>query len=113
MPVTGTKFVIPESRILLSSPGCSSRDGEYFPNLMLWDPHRWDAGYGGVVVTDAEKDDYRYGLISKGTKSPYLPFGAGCHHCIGEQFATMQLVTIMATMVREFARLPRLDAFLR
>jgi sterol 14alpha-demethylase len=104
MPVAGTKFVIPESRILLSSPGCSSRDGEYFPNPMLWDPHRWDAGSGGIVVTDTEeeKEDYGYGLISKGAKSPYLPFGAGRHRCIGEQFANLQLVTIMATMVREF-----------
>lgn len=104
MPVAGTKFVIPESRILLSSPGCSSRDADYFPNPLLWDPHRWDAGSGRVIGTDAEeeKEDYGYGLISKGASSPYLPFGAGRHRCIGEQFAGVQLVTIMATMVRQF-----------
>jgi sterol 14-demethylase len=104
MPVAGTKYVIPSSRVLLSSPGCSSRDAEFFPNPLLWDPHRWDAGSGGVIGTDAEeeKEDYGYGLISKGAASPYLPFGAGRHRCIGEQFANVQLVTIMATMVREF-----------
>ncbi len=30
-----------------------------------------------------------------------LPFGAGRHRCIGEQFANVQLGTILATLVRE------------
>ena len=34
--------------------------------------------------------------------SPYLPFGAGRHRCIGEQFANVQLQTITAMIVREF-----------
>ncbi|RAL63231.1 hypothetical protein DID88_004309 [Monilinia fructigena] len=45
---------------------------------------------------------YGYGMISKGASSPYLPFGAGRHRCIGEQFANVQLITIMATVVRLF-----------
>ncbi|KAF4636086.1 hypothetical protein G7Y89_g2001 [Cudoniella acicularis] len=104
MPVSGTKFVIPPSHVLLASPGCTSRDAEYFPNPMLWDPHRWDAGSGGVIGTEVEEEkfDYGYGLISKGASSPYLPFGAGRHRCIGEQFANVQLLTITATIVREF-----------
>jgi sterol 14-demethylase len=104
MPVTGTKYVIPTSHVLLASPGCTSRDAEFFPNPMLWDPHRWIPGSGGVVETDVKEEtfDYGYGLISKGASSPYLPFGAGRHRCIGEQFANVQLVTITATMVRYF-----------
>ena len=104
MPVAGTKYVIPTDRVLLSSPGCTSRDAEFFPNPKSWDPHRWDVGSGGVIGTDIEEEkyDYGYGLISKGASSPYLPFGAGRRRCIGEQFANVQLVTIMATMVREF-----------
>jgi len=49
-----------------------------------------------------EIEDYGYGLISKGASSPYLPFGAGRHRCIGEQFANVQLGAITAAMVREF-----------
>jgi sterol 14-demethylase len=105
MPVSGTKYVIPTSHVLLASPGCTSRDEEFFPNPQLWNPHRWDEGSGGVLGNDdveEEKFDYGYGLISKGASSPYLPFGAGRHRCIGEQFANVQLVTITATMVRLF-----------
>jgi sterol 14alpha-demethylase len=104
MPVSGTKFVIPTTHNLLASPGCTSRDAEYFPNPLLWDPHRWDVGSGGVIGTDVEEEkfDYGYGLVSKGASSPYLPFGAGRHRCIGEQFASVQLLTITATMVRMF-----------
>jgi sterol 14-demethylase len=30
-----------------------------------------------------EKIDYGFGMVSKGTESPYQPFGAGRHRCIG------------------------------
>lgn len=105
MPISGTKYVIPTSHILMASPGCTSRDAEFFPNPMYWNPHRWDAGSGGVIghnEATEETYDYGYGLISKGASSPYLPFGAGRHRCIGEQFANVQLTTIMATIVRHF-----------
>lgn len=104
MPVPGTNYVIPKSNSVLAAPGWTSRDAAYFPDPLKWDPHRWDIGSGGVIVSDVEdeKYDYGYGLISTGAASPYLPFGAGRHRCIGEQFATVQLVTIMATMVRSF-----------
>jgi len=104
MPVPGTKFVIPTSHNLLASPGCTSREAEFFPDPMNWEPHRWDADSGLVLGGDVEEEryDYGYGMISKGAKSPYLPFGAGRHRCIGEQFANVQLITIAATMVRHF-----------
>jgi sterol 14-demethylase len=104
MPVPGTKFVIPTSHVLLASPGCTSRDEKHFPEPLLWNPYRWDPNSGGVLNTEVEEEtyDYGYGLISKGAKSPYLPFGAGRHRCIGEQFANVQLITITAVMVRYF-----------
>lgn len=67
---------------------------------MTWDPHRWE----NRVEVEDESDtvDYGYGAVSKGTKSPYLPFGAGRHRCIGEKFAYLNLDVIVATLVREF-----------
>ncbi|KAJ6507914.1 cytochrome P450 [Mycena vitilis] len=35
-----------------------------------------------------EKIDHGFGAVSKGTDSPYQPFGAGKHRCIGEQSPT-------------------------
>ena len=103
MPIEGTPYVIPTSHWLLAAPGATSRMTEHFPAPLEWDPHRWDAGKQQEEVDDDdEKVDYGYGLVSKGTASPYLPFGAGRHRCIGEQFAYVQLGTILATMVRLF-----------
>jgi len=120
MPVEGTPYVIPPTHVLLAAPGVTSQSSEYFPEPMMWEPHRWDedtrdlgdaekaAKYQALrpaIVTGAEeeeKTDYGYGLVSKGAGSPYLPFGAGRHRCIGEQFAYVQLQTILACMVRTF-----------
>ncbi|KAF2092824.1 14-alpha sterol demethylase Cyp51B [Rhizodiscina lignyota] len=101
-------YVIPASHVLVAAPGVASRMTEHFPEPLTWEPHRWDAGHPlGAISSlkqeeEEEKVDYGYGLVSKGTNSPYLPFGAGRHRCIGEQFAYVQLGVILATLVREF-----------
>lgn len=102
MPIDGTPYTIPKSHVLVSSPGVTSRTSTYFPNPLHWEPHRWDEGseLAPNVEEKDEKIDYGYGLVSKGANSPYLPFGAGRHRCIGEQFAYVQLGTVLAMMVR-------------
>ncbi|KAJ5140566.1 Eburicol 14-alpha-demethylase [Penicillium atrosanguineum] len=105
MPVEGTPYVIPTSHNVLSSPGVTARSEEFFPNPLKWNPHRWDEDTTvkeDVKEEDSEQIDYGYGLVTKGTNSPYLPFGAGRHRCIGEQFAYVQLGTILAALVRQF-----------
>lgn len=108
----GTEYVIPTSHTLLAAPGVTGRMSEHFPEPMKWEPHRWDAGHPLAAIlspeAEEEKVDYGYGLVSKGTNSPYLPFGAGRHRCIGEQFAYVQLGVILATFVRMF-RLQNVD----
>ncbi|KAF2725669.1 cytochrome P450 [Polychaeton citri CBS 116435] len=112
MPIEGTPYVIPPTHTLLAAPGVTGRVSEHFPEPLLWEPHRWDMQpqkkYESLVpivskeqVTE-EQVDYGYGLVSKGASSPYLPFGAGRHRCIGEQFAYVQLQTILATVIRDF-----------
>ena len=118
MAFEGSKFVIPTTHVLLAAPGVTSKSADYFPQPFLWEPHRWDAGSSSTTnlekagvydslkpimptTEEEEKFDYGYGLVSKGASSPYLPFGAGRHRCIGEQFAYVQLQTILGTMVRK------------
>jgi cytochrome P450 len=105
MVVPGTNYTITPKHTLMSSPGVSAQMSEHFVNPSVWDPHRWDAGqtqYDEAEDDDGEKIDYGWGVVSKGTNSPYLPFGAGRHRCIGEQFAYTQLQTILVAFVREF-----------
>jgi sterol 14-demethylase len=101
MPVEGTNYVIPTTHNVLSSPGVTARSAEFFPEPLKWNPHRWDQAEA-PKDEDEEQIDYGYGLVTKGTNSPYLPFGAGRHRCIGEQFAYVQLGTILAALVRHF-----------
>lgn len=102
-------YIIPASHVLLAAPGVSSKIASHFPEPSLWEPHRWDLGsplnvtnHVADAAAEEEKVDYGYGLVSKGAGSPYLPFGAGRHRCIGEAFAYVQLGTIAVAMVREF-----------
>lgn len=108
MAVPGTKYVVPTTHNVLAAPGVSASDPAYFPNPDQWDPYRWLPGSSNAPTmsrnTDEEEEqiDYGYGLVSKGSASPYLPFGAGRHRCIGEHFANLQLQTIVAEIVRLF-----------
>lgn len=98
----GKTYTIPTGHVLLASPGVTAISDEHFAHPEHWDPHRWDDNQASNDTAEEEQIDYGYGLVSKGTNSPYLPFGAGRHRCIGEQFAYVQLQTILANLVREF-----------
>lgn len=123
MPIPDSDMVVPKGHILLAAPGVLSRSDDFFPDPLKWDPHRWDqqperssAKAATTTTTTAQssllskdsnptKDtdtiDYGYGAVSsKAAYSPYLPFGAGRHRCVGETFAYAQLGAILVTLVR-------------
>ncbi|KPI42086.1 Eburicol 14-alpha-demethylase [Cyphellophora attinorum] len=99
MPVPGTDTVVPKGHILLSAPGVPSRQAEFFPDPLKWDPRRWDDPTMLERINAAAASG---GASGEGgvASSPYLPFGAGRHRCVGETFAYAQLLGIVATLVR-------------
>ena len=98
-PIPGTNYVLPAGDFLMCAPGVSAIDPEHWDNPLEFYPERW----AGLKYEESEeKTDFGFGLVSKGGNSPYLPFGAGRHRCIGEQFANIQLGTIISTFVREY-----------
>jgi sterol 14-demethylase len=116
MPVPGTlaapskdrAYIIPKGHYVLASPAVSQLDPEFWKNPREFDPYRWTDPEGMAAQAskeyddaEGEKIDYGFGAVSKGTESPYQPFGAGRHRCIGEQFAYLQLGVILSTFVRK------------
>lgn len=102
MRVPDTDWIVPPTHTLLSSPGTLARSEEVFTNPLKWDPHRWDKNDESKSAEneDTRKVDYGFGMMLKAVNSPYLPFGAGRHRCVGEHYAYAQLGAIIATFVR-------------
>lgn len=107
-------YIVPRGNYVLASPLMSQTDPVVWKDSLAWDPARWSDpegvaanAYKMYADENGEKIDYGFGAVSKGTESPYQPFGAGRHRCIGEQFAYLQLGTIISTFIRHLEfRLP-------
>lgn len=97
-------YVIPKGHYVLAAPGVSQVDPAVWNDASRFDPYRWLDAAGPVEGLNDASDqvDFGWGMVSTGASSPYLPFGAGRHRCIGEQFAYMQLGTIISMFVRRF-----------
>lgn len=114
-PSKDSQYVVPKGHYVLASPAVSQVDKKLWNKAEQWIPSRWTDPEGQAQqafkqYTDenGEKIDYGFGAVSKGTESPYQPFGAGRHRCIGEQFAYLQLGVVISTVVRNIEmRIPR------
>ncbi|CEI98138.1 Putative Lanosterol 14-alpha demethylase [Rhizopus microsporus] len=96
---------IPKGDYLLAAPGVTQIDETYFHNPMKWDPYRWSEKSDPVhqlEVGDDANIDYGFGAVGISSRSPFLPFGAGRHRCIGEKFGYLQLKTVIGTFVKRF-----------
>ncbi|KAJ7649989.1 lanosterol 14-alpha-demethylase [Roridomyces roridus] len=106
-PSENGTYVIPKDTFVLASPLIAQVDPRIWKEGSQWEPTRWGdedgiAAQALKAYTDegGEKIDYGFGAVSKGTESPYQPFGAGKHRCIGEQFAYLQIGAIIGTLIR-------------
>src|SRR5215475_5203454 len=78
-------YMIPAGAILLMSQYVMHHDARYFPDPLRFDPDRWTP-------------EARASL----PQFSYFPFGGGARRCIGEGFAWMEGVLILATIAQKW-----------
>jgi len=78
-------YFIPARSILLLSPYLMHHSDKYFPDPFKFDPQRW---------TPEAKESR--------PKFSYFPFGGGPRLCIGESFAWMEGVLVLATVAQKW-----------
>ncbi|TVY83562.1 Eburicol 14-alpha-demethylase [Lachnellula suecica] len=92
-------YRVPTTHVLMAAPGMSGRSEEYFTDPEEWEPRRWETS---TESSDTTKPAPGLLKTPQGANSPYLPFGAGRHRCVGESFAYLQLCTMTAYFVHHF-----------
>jgi len=79
------EFFLPAKTTVLMSQFVTHRDARFFPDPLRFDPERFSP--------EAK---------SRRTKLTYFPFGAGVRQCIGESFAWMECVLLLATLAQKW-----------
>ena len=78
-------YLVPARSILITSPYIMHRDARFYADPERFDPDRWTP-------------EFRAGL----PKFAYFPFGGGPRQCIGESFAWMELILLVATIAQRW-----------
>lgn len=84
-PFTVGAYTLPAGATLLLSPWATHRDARWFPDPERFDPDRW--------APEAQ---------AARPKFAYFPFGGGPRVCIGEPFAWMEGVLVLATLAQHW-----------
>ncbi len=79
------EYFLPAKTTVLMSQFITHRDARFFPDPLRFDPERF---------TPEAK--------SRRAKFVYFPFGAGARQCIGESFAWMEGVLLLATLAQRW-----------
>lgn len=89
VPVELGGFTLPAGAEIAYSPYAMHRDPTLFERPAAFDPDRW--------ITPATAPRRHTGFV---------PFGAGRHQCIGDTFATAEIVIALATVTSSWRLLP-------
>jgi len=78
------EYVAPPRSILVMSPYIMHRDERFYHEPERFDPDRWTPEFRAALP-----------------KFAYFPFGGGPRQCIGESFAWMELILVVATISQQ------------
>ena len=78
-------YAIPAKSLVLLSPYVTHRDARFFPEPENFDPERWTVEARELLPQFA-----------------YFPFGGGPRRCIGESFAWMEGILLIATLAQHW-----------
>jgi cytochrome P450 len=78
-------YRVPRHTQIFAFQWATHRDPRYFENPDLFDPDRWTAEFSDKLP-----------------KYAYFPFGGGPRQCIGNYFAMMEIILLLATIGRRF-----------
>jgi cytochrome P450 len=78
-------YTIPQKALVLLSPYVTQRDARFFPDPSRFDPGRW--------TPEAREARPQFS---------YFPFGGGPRRCIGEGFAWMEAILLVASLARRW-----------
>ncbi|MFC5802609.1 cytochrome P450 [Streptomyces formicae] len=87
---------LPAGTHLLFSPYALQRDPRYYTRPDVFDPDRWLPERSQSIPRTA-----------------YLPFGAGLRHCVGEGFARLELLVVLASVAARWRLRPVPDSRMR
>ncbi len=79
------EYVAPARSILVMSPYIMQRDPRFYAEPERFDPDRWTPEFRAALP-----------------KFAYFPFGGGPRQCIGESFAWMELILLVATIAQQW-----------
>lgn len=78
-------YVVPKKSLVLMSQFVMHHDARFFPDPLKFDPERW--------TPEARETRPQFS---------YFPFGGGPRRCIGEGFAWMEGILVLATIARRW-----------
>ena len=79
------EYVIPKGAYVIVSQYVAHRDQRWFPDALSFKPERWTSEFRASIP-----------------RCSYFPFGAGPRQCIGESFAWMEGVLLLATIAQQW-----------
>jgi cytochrome P450 len=79
------KYVIPHGSIILMSQYVMHHNPKYFSNPEVFDPDRWTREFKSTLP-----------------RFSYFPFGGGIRGCVGEPFAWIEGILVIATVYRKW-----------